>query len=679
MTPKNRARSAKSRQSFCLAEALEPRRLFNALGTSLGFWNPNQDKVKLDYNNTGATNATISFGQAGDQVVAGAFAGNTLSGLADYNPSTHTWKISNNGDGVINQTIAFGNLQSIALAGDMTGNGYADLVTYNRNKAIWKVYDPHQHAVIEQISFGSGGLGIPLLGDFNNDGKDDLVLFNKGKWKVSYDGDGAVDATYHFGGSTGDVPVITDVNGDTSPDLGIFNNGTWVFDFNHDGSADSVYTNGKAGFTPLAGYFNSAGSIFVAPGGNGTGTRTNPFGSIQFALNAAGNGAVIRIAPGTYSENDYYHSGASIAIVGAGMDAVHITNSSGDAMFIDRDTNTYVYGIDFASADRGLVIAGGSVFLRGISTVGNVNFGALATTYLNIDASVDAMFCHFDGAVMGTGMDLQSNSTLNASNCTWDGNGTSSSLTSSDTVHGRGLAIEATSTVNLSQCDFSNNHSIALNSGQETTTTILQSTFENNVTADGAFVASTSRATFRNDTFVNNGPPLIGALGIEISNNYTGPGVIIQNNIFTNSRGAGVFVGNGSGIQITGNTFNITSNSGPSVLPTLGIDLNGFIDTSVSDIPINAVSTITGNTFNATGSATTDIGGIYALGTGAGGTIGGDGSLQNTFIGFPTGTPITITNFGGAPEEVRGDPTVSVLANNYSGTPNPVTVRHVTP
>jgi parallel beta-helix repeat protein len=252
---------------------------------------------------------------------------------------------------------------------------------------------------------------------------------------------------------------------------------------------------------------------------------------------------------------------------------------------------------------------------------------------------------------------------LNAANCSFDGNGTSSSLTIQDTTDGRGLGITNAAIVNATNCDFSNNHAVgAVNAGQSQAT-YLYCSFNNNLTNDGTYVTDQSTAVFRHDTFSGNGPPNIGAVGIEILNSFTGPGVIIRNNTFSNSLGTGVFVGNGTGHQITGNTF---SNNG------IGILINGYVDPSEPSGPINAAPTITGNTFIVPQGTAGTVLGIYAIGGGAGGVIGGTGALENTFENFPAGNSLVVTNYGGFnPPQKLGFPTTLVLANNYTDCPGP--------
>ena len=62
------------------------------------------------------------------------------------------------------------------------------------------------------MGFGQAG-GIPVVGDWNGDGKTEIGFFKDGFWSIDYNGnyvwDGVVtDKLYSFPGVTGWTPVV---------------------------------------------------------------------------------------------------------------------------------------------------------------------------------------------------------------------------------------------------------------------------------------------------------------------------------------------------------------------------------------------------------------------------------------------------------------------------------------
>ncbi len=66
--------------------------------------------------------------------------------------------------------------------------------------------------------------GIPVVGDFNGDGVDEIGAFLDGVWYLDLNGDGSWDDTDFWArlGDKGDLPVVGDWDGDGKDDIGIF-------------------------------------------------------------------------------------------------------------------------------------------------------------------------------------------------------------------------------------------------------------------------------------------------------------------------------------------------------------------------------------------------------------------------------------------------------------------------
>lgn len=125
-------------------------------------------------------------------------------------------------------------------------------------------------------AIGSAAWNVPLIGDMNGDGRDDLVLVDTTaafSWVVAFaQPNGQLDWTAGhsniagFGGASfGDVPFLSDTNGDGLDDIGVYRNGQWLVA--HTG-AGGVLTSGisdGANFGGAAGDIPLVGQLHVIP------------------------------------------------------------------------------------------------------------------------------------------------------------------------------------------------------------------------------------------------------------------------------------------------------------------------------------------------------------------------------------------------------------------------------
>ncbi len=195
------------------------------------------------------------------------------------------------------------------LAGDFNGDGRDELALFKDGE--W-LLDINGNGAWDKGDLWAklGGDGdLPVVGDWDNDGKDDIGIFGP-EWagdeaaiasepglpdpanrnvstpknlpprvvaeghdrlmQRSRDGEprsDAIDHVFRFGGDT-DQPVAGDFNGDGVSTLGIFNNGKWRIDVNGDGrfadGDDSFFDFGKTGDIAVVGDFNGDGLDEIA-------------------------------------------------------------------------------------------------------------------------------------------------------------------------------------------------------------------------------------------------------------------------------------------------------------------------------------------------------------------------------------------------------------------------------
>ncbi len=188
-------------------------------------------------------------------------------------------------------TISFGTAGDIPVAGDWTGSGTIKLGVFRSGSWLLDMngnnaWDP---GIDKTIALGQAG-DIPVVGNWNGstDGKDKIGVFRNGTWYLDYSGilattgiwsgcgapaDPSKDACLSLG-IAGDIPVVGDWNGDGRIKIGVFRNGTWYLDYSGafvatgiwagcgapaDPTKDACLTFGTTGDIPVVGDWNSNG------------------------------------------------------------------------------------------------------------------------------------------------------------------------------------------------------------------------------------------------------------------------------------------------------------------------------------------------------------------------------------------------------------------------------------
>jgi len=107
--------------------------------------------------------------------------------------------------------------------------------------------------------FGING-DMPIVGDWNGDGKDTIGVFREGMWYLDYDNDGVADEFVHFGASK-HLPVTGDWNGDGKDTIGVFDpsTGVWSLDYDNDKIPDKYVNYGASHRLPVTGDWKGSG------------------------------------------------------------------------------------------------------------------------------------------------------------------------------------------------------------------------------------------------------------------------------------------------------------------------------------------------------------------------------------------------------------------------------------
>jgi hypothetical protein len=191
--------------------------------------------------------------------------------------ATGTWSLDT-GDFIwtgppTDRTGYYGTVGDIPVVGDFNGDGIDEVAVFRRG-TYFVDYDGDIHWDAPPTGDKIFPLGladdIPVIGDWNGDGKVEFGIFRNGVWMLDYNGnfnwDGATggDRLYSFG-QAGDIPVVGDWSGDRKTKIGVFRNGTFLLDLNGNGNWDGIILGdrqvaiGVSGDTPVVGDWNGDG------------------------------------------------------------------------------------------------------------------------------------------------------------------------------------------------------------------------------------------------------------------------------------------------------------------------------------------------------------------------------------------------------------------------------------
>ena len=92
---------------------------------------------------------------------------------------------------------------------------------------------------------------MPLLADFNGDGKIDLAVFRSGQWYVDTHRSGKADLTFSFGGEPNERALAADWGGGKAA-LVLFRDGDWFVSAQRDGKVSAQAAFGMKGDIPVA-------------------------------------------------------------------------------------------------------------------------------------------------------------------------------------------------------------------------------------------------------------------------------------------------------------------------------------------------------------------------------------------------------------------------------------------
>ena len=158
-------------------------------------------------------------------------------------------------------TVAFGSGAYIPVVADYDGDGRADLAIYNAGD------EPVADSVVQfgvrggqslqhRVRRRGGDVAVPA--DFDGDGRADFIAFRAatGTWYLQFSGTGYAGSSFLTWGQTGDIPVVGDYDADGKADLAVFRPATdeWrilTSSSGYDAGSALILTYGQSGDIPV--------------------------------------------------------------------------------------------------------------------------------------------------------------------------------------------------------------------------------------------------------------------------------------------------------------------------------------------------------------------------------------------------------------------------------------------
>ncbi|MBI5559614.1 MAG: hypothetical protein HY885_18480 [Deltaproteobacteria bacterium] len=197
---------------------------------------------RLDYDNDGVPDVTVTFGRSDDIPVVGDWEGNGVDDIGVFRAEERRFYLDDDRDGVSDYSVTIGRSSDLPVVGDWDNDGKDDIGVFR--PSVRRYYMDFDENGIHDRAVTIGRLGdYSLVGDWNGDGSDSIGIYRPDSRRFYLDDndDGIHDHAQTFG-ADGDIPLVGDWNGDGITDIGVYrpSSGTFYLDDDFDGLAEHI-------------------------------------------------------------------------------------------------------------------------------------------------------------------------------------------------------------------------------------------------------------------------------------------------------------------------------------------------------------------------------------------------------------------------------------------------------
>jgi|SRR5579863_298241 len=199
--------------------------------TDMGVYHPRLSKFGISQSSKNRATLEVSLGDLGDIPLVGDYDGDGKADIAVYSPRTRIFSIAQSSRSGALMTVPFGSAGDVPLAGDYDGDGRTDIAIYRPSTRTFAIAQSSRNGALLSVPFGEAG-SLPIAGDFDGDGKTDVAVYqvvgegsNKTlRFDISLSSkNGALISPSPTLGGSNSVPVVGDYDGDGKTDIAVFN------------------------------------------------------------------------------------------------------------------------------------------------------------------------------------------------------------------------------------------------------------------------------------------------------------------------------------------------------------------------------------------------------------------------------------------------------------------------